>query len=140
MNYVKRFKSPLKKQQQHTPHPLLEAMHNMTKATDDLVEKARPIKERQEEIRAIAEIFKGPENLEKMSPDERDLLKFEKMAQLAAKRDDFYNRSKKTGDDATWARKGFRITNSWAPNLFTFVAVPDMPSTNNSTEQKFGHT
>ena len=60
------------------------------------------------------------------------------MAELAAIRDDFYIRSKKSDDDAKWARRCFRITNSWAPNLFTYLEVSGMPSSNNGTEQVFG--
>lgn len=120
-------------------HPLLNDMQYMIKPTELLVEKARLIKERQEEIQAIYTIVAEPDNLDKLSLAERNKIANEKMAELITARDRFYVRSKTPGDDATWAHHCFKVTNSWLWHLLTYLEVPGMPSTNNSTEQEFGH-
>jgi len=132
----------------------------------ELKEDANTIAKYQEEIGEVARILATPEDLNVMSMAKRKRLAEERETQLKAKRDNFYVRSDlhekkpkklpKASKDLEISKSEvieqinevlnekkvmahfFKTTNSFGPNLLTFLEVPNLPATNNETEQTFG--
>lgn len=132
----------------------------------ELKEDAKTIEKYQLEIGAVAKILEVPDNLNAMTPDERTELAKNRQEQLQSKRDEFYVRSDlnekkskkacnvleksenskieiteqvdKILDEMKLMGQFFKTTNSFGPNLLTFLEVPNLPATNNGTEQTFG--
>jgi len=146
--------------------PIINQMLEITNVVLELKEDADTIGKYQEEIGEVARILATPENLSVLSMDERKKLCVERENQLRAKRDNFYVRSDlhekkpkklpKASKDVEISKSEvieqinevlnekkvmahfFKTTNSFGPNLLTFLEVPNLPATNNETEQTFG--
>lgn len=139
-------------------------MLDKTNTILELKENAETIQKYQDEIEGVAKILETPENLDTLTIEERKELLKKRRSQLILKRDEFYMNSnlhekksekntKKIKEEESLIPKKiealyvdkkeimanfFKTTNSFGAHLFTFLEVPNLPSTNNGTEQMFG--
>jgi len=140
-------------------NPIVEKMLEATSVVLELKDNVEIIEKYQDKISEVAEILETPKNLDDLTIEERKELSEDRKKQLMLKRDEFYLNSnlyeKKSAkikeleeldvkkpisilDEKAVMTNFFKITNSFGAHLFTFLEVPNLPSTNNETEQTFG--
>ena len=128
--------------QEIQPDRLIEKMLEMTTVYEEFEERSKEIKTFQEEIAEVAEILRQPDHLEDLTIEERKEIRSTKEALLATKKGEYYIKSQKTSTETELCKEimedFFKVTNSFGMHLLTYLEVPNMPSTNNETEQFFG--
>lgn len=132
----------LKEAQEVSGHPVMEKLLIMTTAYEEFYNQCEEIKSLQNDINEVSEILKKPDNYEELSSEKKQEVVTQKSKELANKKDKFYLESRKTGKNTSFYTEAmenfFKVTNSFGSHLLTHLEVPNMPSTNNETEQFFG--
>lgn len=128
--------------QEIKPDHLIKKMLDMTVVYESFEDRCQEIKTFQEELAEVAEILKQPDHLEDLTIEERKKIRITKENLLATKKGEYYLKSQKTSTETELCKEimedFFKVTNSFGMHLLTYLEVPNMPSTNNETEQFFG--
>lgn len=122
--------------------PILQKMIDFTSVHKEFDERCSEIQSFQSEIEDVSAILVKPEKFEDLTREQQEKIVDDKKELLASKKGEFYSKSLKTSTESELSKEimnnFFKVTNSFGPYLFTFFDVPNLPSTNNGTEQFFG--
>ena len=120
--------------------PELAKLIKLTDCYHNHIDKYKQIKEKQEILQQVFELLKTPDNLNCHSLLEREEIAQNQITAFNIKMEEFKHQIDQDSVQKELLDHIIKLSRSFGKNLFTYIAVPGMPKTNNDTEQFFRDT